>query len=191
MPHSPKFPKSTLQHLARHVGEKLSAQATNVIFQGGKVEIAETFEIWFLGRTAVLRPEAPLSQLAHRTGHWYHQIRHDGQAQEYAVSQTYGPGARDWQVHAVMKSSLPPLIDKAIAWIDHEEINGDPLVRLINSPAYRLWAFWLVAADGPDNVVIVSEPEWFNYLHKEQLYNERDFLTFLAREQPARALPRR
>src|SRR5882672_3657339 len=83
MSRSHKFTKTSLQHLADLVGEKLSAEAVGAIAQGGTVELAETFEIWFLGRTAVLRPDAPISQLARRTGYWHHQLRHNGRAQEY------------------------------------------------------------------------------------------------------------
>ena len=152
--------------------------------------MAETFELWFLGRTATLRVNATLSQLAHRTGYWYHQINHNGHPQEYAISKAHGPGTRDWEVHAVMSSDLPEEVGKAIRWLDAREIAGDPLVRMLIAPAYHLTAFWLEAADR-NNVLVIACPAWFSRLQKEQLYDEREFLSLLAQEQPAQATPRR
>jgi hypothetical protein len=188
MSHSHKFSKNTLRYLAGRVSEKLSPQSAAVLSQSGSVEIAETFEIWFLGRTATARPYAPLSQIAHRTGTWHHQIRHNGHAQEYAVSRPYGPGARDWEVKAVMLSDLAPQIDDAIAWIDGREIDGDPLVRLLVLPAYHATAFWLEGGK-EDRILLVTRPDWFQHLQKEQLYGKREFLTSLALERTAQATP--
>jgi hypothetical protein len=183
MSHSHKFPKSTLRYLAGRVGERLSAGSAAVLAKGVKVDLAETFELWFLGRTAILRPNARLSELAHRTGYWHHQIRHDGQAKEYALSHTFGPGMRDWEIRVVMTSSeLPTEIEKAIAWIDKKKVDGDPLASLLSIPAYHMTAFWLRGKKA-DKVVIVDQPDSFEHLQKKRLYGEREFLTYLAQER--------
>jgi hypothetical protein len=97
MSHFHKFPKTTLRYLAGQVGEKLGSKSAAALAKGVKVELAETFDVWFLGRTAIKQPYARLSELAHRTGYWHHQIKHSEKAKEYALSRTFGPGARDWE----------------------------------------------------------------------------------------------
>lgn len=189
MSHSPRFPKSTLRYLAGQVGERLSAESAAALAKSVKVELAETFEVWFLGRPAILRPNARLSELAYRTDYWHHQIRHNGQAKEYALSRTFGPGVRDWEIRAVMMSSeLPAEIAEAIAWIDEQEVDGDPLACLLSIPAYHLTAFWL-RGKKEDKIVIVDQPDSFEHLKKKKLHGEREFLTLLGQERHAQGIP--
>jgi hypothetical protein len=189
MSHFHKFPKTTLRYLAGQVGEKLGAESAAALAKGVKVEIAETFEVWFLGRTAIKQPYARLSALAHRTGYWHHQIKHNGKAKEYVLSRTFGPGVRDWEIRAVMSSSvLPEEIDKAIRWIDKQEVKGDPLACLLSIPAYHMTAFWL-RGEKADKIVIVDQPDAFEHLKKKRLYGEQEFLTLLAQEQHAQGIP--
>ncbi|MDR3469923.1 MAG: hypothetical protein P4M07_28675 [Xanthobacteraceae bacterium] len=172
------------------MAKRLSETAAGVLAQGGTVEIAESFEVWFLGRSSTMRIGASLAQLAHRTGYWYHQLRLNGKAQEYALSQPHGPGVRDWEVHAVMASPLPARVDAAISWIDRQDISGDPLVRMLSVPAYHITAFWLVGGK-EDRIVPIERSEWLEQLKTEAIYGEREFIRMLAPERSARATPRR
>jgi hypothetical protein len=189
MPHSHKLSKRHLLHIARCVSEKLTSQSIAVLSENGSIEIGGTFEVWYLSHTATLRMDARLVHVARRTGYWHHQIKHNGEAREYALSQPYGPSARDWEVHAVMSSDLPAEIEKAVSWLEKQKLKGDPLVRLLASPAYQVTAFWLDDGDD-DKIVIVARPEWFPHLKTGRFYDKREFLAALARIRPARAVPR-
>jgi hypothetical protein len=188
MSHAHKFPKSTLQYLASCIGDKLSAKSAEALAHKVKIELAETFQIWFLERTAILRPNARLSELAQRTDYWHHQVRHNRKAKEYALSRTFGPGVRDWEIRAVMSSVLAGEIDKAIHWIDKQEVKGDPLACLLSIPAYHMTAFWL-RGNKEDKIVIVDQPASFKHLKKKRLYGEHEFLTLLAQERHAQGIP--
>jgi hypothetical protein len=188
MSRAPKFPKSTLRYLAGQVAEKLAAESVAALAKGVKIELAETLPIWFLGYTATSTPHARLAELAHRTGYWHHQIRHNGHAKEYALSRTFGPGVRDWEIRAIMSSPLAGEIEKAIEWIDTQEIEGDPLACLLSIPAYQMTAFWL-RGKKDDKIVVVDQPKSFKQLKKKHLYGERDFLTLLAQERHAQGIP--
>jgi hypothetical protein len=190
MAHSHKLSAVTLSHIGGRITLRLSRKAKELAAEGGSVELAETFEVWFLGRTAVTKPDAPLSSLAHRTGYWHHQIRHKGEGAEYARSSPHGPGETDWEVHAVVSSELARKIDDAIAWIDGNVRDDDPLVRLLIAPAYLLTALWL-ESDKRDQIVIVNRPESFQHLMTARLYSARDFLESLSQERPAQGMPRR
>ncbi len=89
------------------------------------------------------------------------------------LSRPFGPGVRDWEIRAVMMSSqLPTEIDKAIARIDKQEVNGDPLACLLSIPAYHVTAFWLRGKKA-DKIVIIDQPDLFEHLQTERLYGER------------------
>lgn len=189
MSRSHKFSTRTLQHLARRLGEKLTERSAFGLVADDSIEIAETFEMWLLGRTAILRPNAPMSALARRTGYWHHQLKHGGQARAYAISQVHGPGARDWEVHAIVSSPLSEGIEQTIHWLDAQRIGGDPLVRLLILPAFHVTAFWIESED--NQIVVIDRPDWLSQLDKEKLYHQREFLKLLAPELPAQATPRR
>jgi hypothetical protein len=188
MSHAHKFPQSTLQHLARCVGEEISAKSADALANKVKIVLAEIFQIWFLERTAILRPNARISELAHRTDYWHHQIKHNGEAKEYALSRTFGPGVRDWEIRAIMSSALAGEIDKAIHWIDKQEVKGDPLACLLSIPAYHMTAFWL-RGKKEDKIVIVDQPKSFQHMKKRKLYGEQEFLQLLAHPIPQFVVP--
>jgi len=186
--HFHKFPITTLRYLASQVGDKLGPKSTTALTNGVHVELAETFDVWFLGRTAIKQQYARLSELAHRTGYWHHQVKYDGKAKEYALSRTFGPGVRDWEIRAVMSSALAGEIDKAIHWIDKQDVTGDPLVCLLSIPAYHMTAFWF-RAKKKDEIVVVDQPKSLKHLKKDHLYKEQEFLTLLAHEKHAQGIP--
>jgi len=190
MPPSRKINKTILRQIARRVSEKLSPPTMFEAAEFSTGELAEAFEMWFLGRIAIVRPDMPLSKLARHTGLWYHQLRIGGQARKYVISQPRGPSALDWEVHAVMSSDLPEAMDDAIQWIDAQHLDGELTARLLFAPAYHLTAFWLEHRRS-SSVVVIEEPEWFQHLKKRTIYSERDFLTALGREKTVHAIPRR
>jgi hypothetical protein len=183
-----KFPKSTLRFLAGQVSEKLGAESAAAFANGVEMELAETFPIWFLGYTATSTPHVRLAELAQRTGYWHHQIWHNKQAKEYALSRTFGPGARDWEILAIMSSPLANEIEKAIKWIDAQNVEGDPPACLLSIPAYHMTAFWL-RGKSDDKIVVVDQPKSFKLLKKEHLYEEHVFLTRLTQERHAQGIP--
>ncbi len=173
MPRSPKLPDRTTQKLAEQVSGRLSPHAFNVLSNGGAVELAESFEVWFLGREAVVRPNSPLSTLAHRTGTWHHQIKHNGVATEYARSATHGPDDTDWQVHSVTwQTDLPEKIQAAIAFLDEQNAENDAVARLLVAPFFLVTAFWLEQGD-TEHVLVIKMPPSFSHLVYKRVYRSR------------------
>jgi hypothetical protein len=188
--HSHSLTKRTLEHLAGGIAERFGPHTTAILAAGAAVELGESFEVWFLGRSAISRTTAPLQTIARRTGYWHHQIRHNGKAVQYARSAPHGPGEEDWDIHAVLSSDLAGKIDDAITWIDAHVTEGDPLVRLLIVPAYFVTAFWL--QDGAsDRIVVVDMPAEFTMLERERIYTGQEFLDALAQERHAQGIPRR
>ena len=98
MAHVDPLPRETLNVIAKQIGERLSVAGNDAINAGKSLELGTTLAVWSLGLDATTNPSQPLRQLAARTGVWHHQIRHDGEAMEFARSTPHGAGAEDWQV---------------------------------------------------------------------------------------------
>jgi hypothetical protein len=190
-----KFRKTTLEHIAGQVGRRLTPGASHVLAQGGKVELAECYEIWSLRSFRSHNRNARLIDLAHRTGFWHHQVRHNGRAEDYVLSKAVGPAVRDWDIKAVMSSHLAGRIDGGITALD-ESVESDKLsVYLLIVPGYNLVAFWLRLRrrrkTDLDTVFVINKPVWLQTLEEYRSYDEAVFLRALSQERPAHGLPRR
>ena len=93
-----------------------------------------------------------------------------------------GDAASDWTVRQVLKGDLAKAIDDAIQWVD-AEIEADPLVRILEIPAFFMTALWLI--DGKDSSVVIARfPEHLQSLSPLVQYSSREFLRALRREPP-------
>lgn len=144
-------------------------------------ELTESFAIWTLRDEAVTKPNTNLTELAHETGRWHHQVKVAGVPASFARSTPLGPAPDHWRVNAFFDSPIARKIDQAITWID-ENVKNDPLVRLLVAPSYHLHAFWLVK-DGVNTVVVADMPPNFKALRYEKPYSSEEFLLALSQEQ--------
>jgi phosphoglycerol transferase len=98
-----------------------------------------------------------------------------------------------WQPHhpAVRHGELPVrgpeqrvLLGSVQRALQHGNVKGDPVVRLLIAPSWYLHAFWL--ADGNNHqVYVIDVPTSFTHVQAGQLYPAKEFLQLLAKERPA------
>lgn len=93
-----------------------------------------------------------------------------------------GGCSSDWDVRQVSTGELAKAVEESIRWVD-AEVEGDPLVRLLEIPAHFITSLWLTDERG-SSVVIASLPEGVQYLNRLQQYTSQDFLSVLRQEPP-------
>lgn len=188
--HSHSLPEVTRVRLAGQISRRLSRVGAAVLKASGTLELGESFDVWFLGQSAITNSSARLATVARRTGYWHHQIRHNGKGTEYARSEVHGPGAEDWKIHAIYSSDLAGKIDETIGWIDlNYKDNDDPLAHILIIPAYFVTAFWLEGTER-DEIVMIEGPVSLKILKTEHLYSSQDFLALLTQERRVQGVPR-
>lgn len=180
MAHTDALPNDVLDAVAAHIGAEAGGSFGAGVLQK-KMELMESFAVWSLGADAVTKSGVDLSQLAQQTGRWHHQINIDGKAEAFARSMSLGPDAASWSVREMFESEIAKKIDDAIEWVD-QNVEGDPLVRLLVIPAYHVHAFWLKEGDA-SQVLVVDMPQGFTQLQSGTLYSSAEFLEALAKEQ--------
>ncbi len=181
MAHTDRLDDSTLDTIAQQVGEWFPSLASgaNLLTQPG--ELGETFSIWLLRAEDTLNDDDKLTKLAQNTGRWHSQIRIDGKAQVVARAISLGGGPTNWSVRQILEGDLAQAVDETIDWID-ANIKNDPLVRILEVPAYQITALWLVS-DTEDNIIIARLPNGLQFLQRLTLYSSAEFLKFLQKEQ--------
>jgi hypothetical protein len=190
MPRSHSLSAATLRHIADRVSERFGRHAAVALSTGAKAELTETFEVWFLERLAIAKPNTALAELAHRTGYWHHQINIGGLPTEYAHSKPFGPGDEDWSVDAISHSELPAKVDAGITLIDADPSCEDTFVRLLLAPAYLTSSLWLTFPDKHELVLPVMAPGIFQSIQIGKFISANQFLIALGQEQHSRGLPR-
>jgi hypothetical protein len=119
-----------------------------------ELAIAESFPIWLLKEDALARHATTLSATAEATPMWHHQIKVGEQAVAYAESVRSDDGGYEFRA-LFPDDELAQAVDRAIDHVDRVDMPGDPEVRLLTAPAFRLTAFWLVG-DGDSNVFVIE-----------------------------------
>lgn len=188
MAHTDNLPDDVLDSIAGKIGERLTGLTESAIpFSSttsaeASPELRETFALWMLGADDIVNlPSNKLVLMAKPTGRWHHQIKSGVETKTFARSTPLGSDADSWSIREVFyESQLAKNIDKAIDWID-QNIENDPLVRLLAVPAYQLYALWLSATDD-SKVLIVDCPSQFTYLLPNQLLGDQQFLAALRHE---------
>jgi hypothetical protein len=175
---APLLGPDILAAIASQLAERLTEAGQEAVSANRPLEIGESFPIWMLGMASTADPEFAF-QSAMPTGYWHHQIRHAGEAREFAKSRPLGPNARDWRVEEIVTSPMAALVDAAIAVLDRE-VPGDEQIRILDIPAYFVRVFWI--GDGKDSrMLLVQKPESVVGLEYGQVYGGYDFLQRLSR----------
>jgi hypothetical protein len=169
--------KKLLATIASQVGNLLSDTARRALAKGGKVELAESFPVWFLPPVSSTISQESLDSIAMRTGRWHHQIRHSGIAKEYARSRPYGPAPADWQVLSVVRSQISRKIDETMVWLDTNAPRIDH-VRLLTVPSHHLTAFWF-RTGGEEAIVVADKPRHTQRIRRNRIYTPKQFLSLI------------
>ena len=165
MAHVDSLSEEVLEALAGQLGQSLAQIAGASIRDDAIVELTETFSLWMVGLDRLVVGSDDLREFAIQTGRWHHQIRVDFRTQAYARSRPLGVDPSSWRITEVFKSELAKRIDASITWVD-QNLEGDPLVRLLTIPAYHLTAFWLVE-ETENQVIIVDAPAYYGALETD------------------------
>lgn len=182
MAHTQPLPEVALDTIAEQVGKLYPSLSSDVNTLQQPADLAETFAIWFLPADAIATGNGNLLDLAQNTERWHSQVRIGGEPKVVARSMALSEDLSDWSVRQVLEGELAKEIDEAIEWVD-ANVEGDPLVRILDIPAFYITALWLIN-DAESEVVIAKIPESSQALWRLQLYDSRDFLDAL-RQEPA------
>lgn len=164
-----QLPESTLQSIARQIGDRIYAEFAATAQVAGehtlsrfdplasirdrasaRFRMTETFEIWKLkvgGSAELALGREDLVTLARQTGVWHHQVKviegETERAVAFAQSYVKGGGIDEPSVRNIFFSPLADEIDKAIELAD-EKVPEDAVTRLLSLPEYKTEALWFV-----------------------------------------------
>ena len=182
MAHVKQLQDEALDAIATQVG-KLYPLLFNKKSQSYQlVELAETFEVWFLPAKSIVIDSNDLLHLAKPTERWHSQIHISDQPKLVARSLSLGDDPSNWSVTELSEGDLAESIDQAIYWVD-ENVKNDPLVHVLEIPAFYITALWLIG-DLESEVFIAKLPNDSQVLERSTLYSSQDFLEALRQEQP-------
>lgn len=182
MAHVQKLPEGTLDAIAEQVGRLYPSLDNTVTQRQPSAELTETFPVWFLSIDAINTGNDNLLELAQDTLRWHSQISIDGKPEGVVRTMASGNALSDWTVRQILKGNFAKTIDDAIQWVD-AEVETDPLVRILEIPAFFITALWLI--DGQEsNVVITTLPKNLQSLNPLVKYASQHFLKVLRRELP-------
>ncbi|MDE0554235.1 MAG: patatin-like phospholipase family protein [Candidatus Poribacteria bacterium] len=183
MAHVKELPDRALHAIAEQVGRLYPSLDNSVMQHQPPAELTETFPVWSLSINVIGTDTDNLLDLAQNTDRWHSQILIAGKPEGVARATTFGEDALDWTVKQVLKSDLAKKVDAAIRWID-TEVETNPLVRILEVPAFFITALWLI--DGQESSVVIAKcPESLQSLNCLVRYPSQTFLEILRRESPA------
>lgn len=183
MAHVKELPDHALHTIAEQVGRLYPSLDNSVTQHQPPAELTETFPVWSLSINAIDTDTDNLLDLAQDTYRWHSQISIAGKPKGVARATTLGEDALDWTVKQVLKSDLAKKVDAAIRWID-TEVETNPLVRILEVPAFFITALWLI--DGQESSVVIAKgSESLQSLNCLVRYPSQTFLEILRRESPA------
>lgn len=187
MAHAEGLADDVLKEVARQIGAMVSGVIGPDKLAEARLTMDKTpFEIWMLGADALLQPTVDLRLLASPTGRWHHQVALDEKVIAFARSMPLGAQPSSWRVQEFFVSELAGKIASAARWVDDENnVAGDPLVRLLDVPAYMVHAFWLLRdeGEGEEEVFVIDCPKSFTHLSTDRLLSQFEFIEALRREQ--------
>lgn len=183
MAHVQKLPDDAVDAIAEQVGRLYPSLDNTVTQRQPPAELTETFPVWFLSIDAVNTGNDNLLELAQDTLRWHSQISIDGKPEGVVRTMASGDDASDWTVRQILKGDFAKAIDDAIQWVD-AEVETDPLVRILEIPAFFITALWLI--DGQESSVVIARlPKHLQNLSPLVQYSSQEFLEVLRQEPHA------
>ena len=183
MAHVQKLPDGALDAIAEQVGRLYPSLDNTVTQRQPSAELTETFPVWFLSIDAINTGNHNLLELAQDTLRWHSQISIDGKPKGVVRTMVSGDDASDWTVRQILKSNFAKTINDTIQWVDIE-VETDPLVRILEIPAFFITVLWLI--DGQESSVVIAKlPENLQNLSPLVQYSSQEFLEILRREPHA------
>lgn len=183
MAHVQKLPDGAVDAIAEQVGRLYPSLDNTVTQRQPSAELTETFPVWFLSIDAINTGNDNLLELAQDTLRWHSQISIDGKPEGVVRTMASGDDASDWTVRQILKGNFAKTIDDAIQWVD-AEVETDPLVRILEIPAFFITALWLI--DGQESSVIIARlPKHLQNLSPLVQYSSQEFLEVLRQEPHA------
>lgn len=183
MAHVQKLPDDALEAIAEQVGRLYPSFDNKVTQHRPSAELTETFPVWFLSIDAINTGNDDLLELAQDTLRWHSQILINGKPEGVVRTMASDDDASDWTVRQILKGDFAKTVDDAIHWVD-TEVETDPLVRILEIPAFFITVLWLI--DGKDSSVVIARlPEHLQSLSPLAQYSSQEFLRVLRREPHA------
>lgn len=183
MAHVQKLPDDALDTIAKQVGRLYPSLDNNVTQRQPLAELTETFPVWFLSIGAIKTGNNNLLELAQDTLRWHSQIWIDGKPEGVARAIAPSDDISDWTVRQILKGDFAKTVDDTIRWVD-AEVDTDPLVRILEIPAFFITALWLI--DGEESSVVIAKlPEHLQSLNPLVRYSSQEFLRILRQEPHA------
>jgi hypothetical protein len=152
-------------------------------FGGEQPKMGDTFPVYALDASDLLRAIDDLRALAKPTGRWHHQIKYAGRPRAYARSARLGGARGNWSIREVMESDLAEKIDVSCKWL-RENLATDYTARLLSVPSYHVDAFWLIHEGTEDQkIVIIDSPSYMHSLATDIFYRSQEFIQSLRSER--------
>src|SRR5213593_77019 len=162
MAHTDKLSPSHYRIIADKIGGRLwDMIKDSPDLERAALEVGESFSLYMLPAEGIQRGTEhrdwpDLQHLVKETGRWHHQIRFGGKGRGFArsIAPPYAPERSS--IRELFLSPLAERIDKTIDWLD-KHVSEDLVVRLLEVPAYQVYAFWIFdEAKGESRVVNIS-----------------------------------
>ena len=180
MAHVQKLPDDALDAIAKQVGRLYPSLDNNLTQRQPSAELAETFPVWLLSTEALNTGNDNLLELAQDTLRWHSQIWIDGKPEGVVRIMSPDEDASNWSVRQILKGNFAKTVDNAIQWVD-AEVETNPLVRILEIPAFFITALWLI--DGQKSSVVIAKlPENLQNLRPLVQYSSQEFLRMLRQE---------
>jgi hypothetical protein len=184
MAHLDSISRQSLVKVAREIGALIDSGfadyprtrtpargGQNAGVKGASLEIGETLTVWKLQARAFetlekSRLSGDLADWVEQTPFLQHQIKLSGRAE--GIARSYREkGIEKRSVFQVAASPFASRINQLFEMIENNKVHDpviedDPVVRLLEVPAYHVFTLWLFAASKRESrVVIIDAPEQY------------------------------
>lgn len=141
----------------------------------------QTYQVWFLPADAIASGKSDFLARAENTERWHCQIWWDGKPTFVARFIVRNGDTSDLELRQVLVSEYANSIDEAIRWVD-ANVEGEPLIRILDIPACYITALWLI--DGDESTLVIARlPPGPQVLKRLEVYAAHDFLRILRQKR--------
>ena len=143
----------------------------------------QTYQVWFLPADAIAAGTTDFLARAQNTERWHCQIWWDSKPMFVARFIVRNGDTSDLDLRQVLVSEYANSIDEAIRWVD-TNVEGNPLIRILDIPALYITALWLIEED--ENRLVIARISGQPHVMKRlEPYAARDFLAAVQQEREA------